>query len=59
LLIELDGGQHALQIEADKKRAEWLAGRGFRVLRFWNSEVVEDAVIERIAEYLRSPHRQL
>jgi very-short-patch-repair endonuclease len=33
LVIEVDGGQHA-DNEADSRRARWLEGQGFRVLRF-------------------------
>jgi very-short-patch-repair endonuclease len=40
LIVELDGGQHADQAEADKFRDQWLNGQGFRVLRFWNNEVL-------------------
>ena len=42
LAIEIDGGQHALTIEADAVRAEELARRGYRVLRFCNNEVIEN-----------------
>jgi crossover junction endodeoxyribonuclease RuvC len=49
LIIELDGGQHA-DAAADERRARILEQAGFRVLRFWNSEVIEnvDGVVERI-----------
>ncbi len=40
LIIELDGGQHADQEEADKIRDQWLKSQGFQVLRFWNNEVL-------------------
>ena len=40
LIIELDGGQHADQAEADKIRDQWLNGQGFQVVRFWNNEVM-------------------
>ena len=55
LVIELDGGQHAEQSEADAARTQWLEGRGFRVLRFWNNEVEEnlDGVLMRILEVLK------
>ena len=57
LIVELDGGQHASQTETDRKRTDWLASQGFRVLRFWDNEVVEsiDAVVDRIAEYVKPP----
>ena len=40
LVIELDGGQHAQQQAYDNQRTQDLARRGFRVLRFWNTEVL-------------------
>ena len=57
-MVELDGGQHAIQAEADQRRSVFLRRRGFRVLRFWDNQVLEDidAVLERIVEALRDPH---
>jgi BirA family biotin operon repressor/biotin-[acetyl-CoA-carboxylase] ligase len=54
LAIELDGGQHALQEEADAARSTEIARHGYRVLRFWNNEVIENlpGVLERIREEL-------
>jgi len=43
LVVELDGGQHATQTEQDAKRARFLNGRGYRVLRLWNDDVMRDA----------------
>ena len=42
LIVEVDGGQHAAQMEQDAQRAAWLEAEGFRVLRFWNTEVLRD-----------------
>jgi very-short-patch-repair endonuclease len=44
LLIEVDGGGHneARQIAADKARTAYLKSRGYRVLRFWNNEVLKE-----------------
>ena len=39
LVVEGDGGQHA-ESEADVRRTQWLEHQGFRVLRFWNNEVL-------------------
>lgn len=39
LVIEVDGGQHA-DNPYDAKRDAWLEAEGFRVLRFWNNEVL-------------------
>ena len=50
IVIELDGGQHALEIEADATRTRWLNTQGYRVLRFWNHQVFDDleSVLETI-----------
>jgi very-short-patch-repair endonuclease len=50
LVIELDGGQHLQQVEADQKRSAYITSRGFRVLRFWNDQVLKetDAVLDLI-----------
>lgn len=42
LVIELDGGQHGEQVAYDAERSAWLQAQGFRVLRFWNHEVLQD-----------------
>ena len=57
LVVELDGGQHADQSDADRRRSDFLLSRGYRVLRFWDNQVMEniDAVLERIAEALADP----
>ena len=52
LVIEVDGGQHNEMQVSDIKRDEWLRKEGFKVLRFWNHEVltpIED-VKETIAK---------
>jgi hypothetical protein len=41
LVIELDGGQHA-ESDRDAVRDRWLAEHRYRVLRFWNNEVLEN-----------------
>ncbi|MDI1308202.1 MAG: DUF559 domain-containing protein [Methylotenera sp.] len=42
LAIEIDGGQHnEMQIE-DNLRSEWLKDHGWKVLRFWNNEVLQN-----------------
>jgi len=40
LIVELDGGQHAEQGAYDAARTAWLQARGFRVIRFWNHDVL-------------------
>jgi very-short-patch-repair endonuclease len=40
LAIEIDGSQHAANHVADSARSVALAGHGYRVIRFWNNEVM-------------------
>jgi len=49
LVIELDGGQHAEQSAYDAERTAWLECQGFRVLRFWNNQVLEEIEIVKEA----------
>jgi very-short-patch-repair endonuclease len=53
LIIEADGGQHA---EESATRANWLEARGYRVIRFWNNDVLgnSDGVVQTILEALRA-----
>jgi very-short-patch-repair endonuclease len=50
LVIEVDGGQHAVRTEADMERTRALEASGYRVLRFWNNDVLNnvDGVLEAI-----------
>ncbi|MCC7017487.1 MAG: endonuclease domain-containing protein [Rhodospirillales bacterium] len=41
LVVEADGGQHAAS-KTDTARTAWLESRGFRVLRFWNRDILEN-----------------
>jgi very-short-patch-repair endonuclease len=54
LVVEVDGGQHATQQEADTHRSTYLESKGYRVLRFWNNDVIEntDGVVEVIERNL-------
>ena len=54
LVIELDGGQHALQARSDAARTEFLQRQGYQLLRFWDNETLAniDAVLLRIVEAL-------
>jgi very-short-patch-repair endonuclease len=59
LVLEVDGGQH-LESVGDKIRDHWLEAEGFRVLRFWNHEVLNDveavlAAISAAVQRLRCP----
>jgi very-short-patch-repair endonuclease len=44
LIIEIDGGQHNEEeiLSQDEVRTAWLKSQGFRVIRFWNNEVLEN-----------------
>lgn len=53
LVVELDGGQHALRIVHDSVRTQWLQSQGFHVLRFWNDEALRDVQVV-LAEILRT-----
>jgi very-short-patch-repair endonuclease len=50
LIVEIDGGQHG--DERDAARTDWLEKRGYKVLRFWNNDVLGnmDGVLRMIAE---------
>ena len=52
LVIELDGGQHALQQGYDRARSAFLHNAGYRVLRYWNNDVLEN--IEGVMENIQS-----
>jgi very-short-patch-repair endonuclease len=56
IVVEVDGGQHA-DSASDSVRTAFLATRGFRVIRFWNAEVLRDldSVLNRILTALESP----
>ena len=52
MVIEVDGGQHAEQKKVDKERDDWLASQGFKVLRFWDNDVLTnvEGVLEKIKD---------
>ena len=54
LAIELDGGQHADAIEADGIRTQALNQAGWKVLRFWNNDVLAntEAVLLSIYSFI-------
>jgi very-short-patch-repair endonuclease len=71
LLIEVDGGQHGEDenVKRDDTRTRWLKSEGYRVIRFWNNEIMSniDGVMEAIyaavygdtdAEPLRLKHER-
>ncbi len=57
LIVEADGGQHADSV-ADASRTAFLESEGYRVMRFWNNDIVTnlDGVAHVIAEALTAPH---
>ncbi len=54
LIIELDGSQHMDNQAYDMARSNWLHSRGFKVLRFWNNEVLQQtsSVLDAIIKIL-------
>ncbi len=54
VVVELDGGQHVDRSSADERRTRVLERLGYRVLRFWDNEVLSnlEGVLERISEVL-------
>jgi very-short-patch-repair endonuclease len=59
LVIEIDGGQHAAQIEYDAVRDRFIRDQGFDVLMFWSNEVLQqsDAVLAVIWSALEAKKR--
>jgi len=54
LIIELDGSQHLEQQEYDEERTKYLNSISYKIIRFWNSEVMKntDGVIAAIIHAL-------
>lgn len=48
---QVDGGQHGVRADKDAERTEWLESRGYRVVRYWNNEVLGN--IEGVLDDLR------
>ena len=57
LIVEADGGQHS-QSSTDGRRAAFLESKGYRLLRFWNNEILTnlDGVAQVVASALSTPH---
>jgi very-short-patch-repair endonuclease len=55
LIVEADGGQHSLEVDAG--RDAYLKARGYRILRFWNNDILgnEEGVMTTVFDTLRSP----
>jgi very-short-patch-repair endonuclease len=58
LIVEADGGQHSA--ETDRVRTTYLRAKGFRVLRFWNNDVLSnlDGVLHFILEVLNQSEKE-
>ena len=56
LVIEIDGGQH--NVEADAQRTADIESEGYKVIRFWNNEVLEngEGCMIRLGQQLRRDH---
>ena len=42
LVIELDGSKHLEQEQYDRERSKYLQSQGYKVIRFWNNQVMND-----------------
>jgi very-short-patch-repair endonuclease len=58
IVVEVDGGQHGTKSAADEARTRVLEASGYRVLRFWNNDVLNniDGVLEIIQRAINDPH---
>jgi very-short-patch-repair endonuclease len=57
LIVEADGGQRAGSA-ADQRRTAFIESKGYRVLRFWNNDILSnlDGVAQVVAAALSIPH---
>jgi very-short-patch-repair endonuclease len=57
VVVELDGGQHADQVQKDQRRTEFLNKAGYQVLRFWDNDVLTntEAVVQQITTFVNHP----
>jgi very-short-patch-repair endonuclease len=56
IIIEIDGKQHLDNVEYDSQRTKWLEEQGFRVLRFWNDDILSNIeVVKKVIFRLLSP----
>ena len=58
LVVEVDGGQHAVVTPHERQRTGWLESQGFRIVRVWNNDALQntDGVVEHILRCLALPH---
>ncbi len=61
IIVEIDGGQHAEQIIYDLNRTKILQSKGYKVVRFWNNEVLGniEGVLEALTLTLSQREREL
>ena len=61
MIVELDGGQHTEQVEYDEYRTAFLVAHGYKVVRFWNNEILNniDGVLEALTLTLSQRARGL
>ncbi len=54
LVVEVDGGQHAWRTKEDADRTRFIESRGFRVIRFWNDDLLQrlEGVVSEIERAL-------
>ena len=57
LIVELDGGQHAVNEKKDRERDQYLEGKGYLVIRFWNNDILAniEGVLQRLKEHICEP----
>lgn len=60
LILEIDGSQHFEKACKDADRTKWLNLQGYKVIRFWNNQVLQetDSVLGEILRYLSTPPPQ-
>lgn len=60
LIIELDGSQHLEQEQYDAERTKFLETQGYKVIRFWNNDVMNriDSVLAVIWDVVKDGHEQ-
>ncbi len=56
IIIECDGSQHLSNVEKDLIRDQWFEAQGYRILRFWDNEILKniDVVLEKIYQVYES-----
>ncbi len=59
LVIELDGSQHLSRETEDAERTAFLESKGYRVIRFWNDDIMNDVagVVRAIMAVIHAPSR--